>query len=117
MLSCAQGVGRAVIYTAVMAAPECGMKGAYMTRVGYPQGRRGGGTGRVALAGGTTKVDVLPACGQRRATGKEGGEGPVGQGSREREGEMGVVMVGAPGVQERYVHTGKKSAQSLYIAE
>ena len=51
MLSCAQGAGRAVICTAVMAAPECGMKGAYMTRVGYPQGRRGGGTGRVALGG------------------------------------------------------------------
>ena len=41
----------------------------------------------------------------------------MGQGSREREGEMGVVMVGAPGVQERYVYTGKKSARSPYIAE
>jgi hypothetical protein len=30
---------------------------------------------------------------------------------------MGVVMVGAPGVPERYVYTGKKSARSPYIAE
>ena len=51
MLSCAQGAGRAVICAAVMPAPEWGMKGAYMTRVGYPRGRRGGGTGRVALGG------------------------------------------------------------------
>jgi hypothetical protein len=30
---------------------------------------------------------------------------------------MGVVKVGAPGVPERYVYTGKKSVRSLHIAE
>ena len=76
MLSCAQGVGRAVIYTAVMAATECGMKGAYMTRV-----RSEGPWYGPCCPGGKTEADVLPASGRRRTTGKEGGEGLVGQGT------------------------------------
>ena len=37
-------------------------------------------------------------------TGKEGGEGPMGQGSREGEGELGVVLTGTSGVRGKYVY-------------
>ena len=49
MLSCAQGAGRAATFTAVMAAPGCGMQRACKKGVGCPQGPKGSGMGHVVL--------------------------------------------------------------------
>ena len=59
---------------------------------------------------------VTSGGGWRRTTGKEGGEGLVGRGNREGEGELGVVLTGTSGVQKRYACAGKKPTRSLYMA-
>ena len=79
MPSCAQGAGRAVTCTAVVAAPECGMWGAYMARMGYPHGQKGSCTGHVTLGERPRQICSLPVAG-----------GEVPQARREARGQWAM---------------------------
>ena len=117
--------GRGHLYTAVhvMAAPKCGMKGAYMTSLeGWFTPKVGGARYGPCCSGQKSEADLLPAGGRRRTKlldpqARREGMGQWAGGIERGNESKGVVRAGTFGVQERYVYTGKKSARSPYIAE
>ena len=110
-------MGRGATFTAVMAAPECGMKGAYRAEMGCPPRSEGPWYGPCCPEGRAGSSVPLANSRRKGPTGKEGGERLAGWGSQEGGSKLRVAQAGTSGLQEIYMYTGKRSARSVYIAE